>query len=98
MSELFKNITIEETKKLISQGAAIADIRDNNSYMQEHIENAIHLSNDNISDFILHGDFEKPLVVYCYHGHSSQNAAHFLAEQGFEEVYSMIGGYTEWTP
>jgi thiosulfate sulfurtransferase len=36
------------------------------------------------------------MVVVCYHGHSSQQAAAWLAGQGFAEVYSLDGGFTEW--
>ncbi|MGO2076753.1 MAG: thiosulfate sulfurtransferase GlpE, partial [Pseudoalteromonas sp.] len=27
---------------------------------------------------------------------SSQGAANYLSEQGFEDVYSMDGGFTQW--
>ena len=40
---------------------------------------------------------DRPLVVYCYHGHSSQMAARFLVDQGFTEVYNLEGGYEAWT-
>lgn len=96
MQTLFQNITIEQAKELLSHGANIVDIRDEASFSTSHVEGAIHLTNDNLQDFIRENDLDKPLLVYCYHGHSSQNAAQFLAEQGFEEVYSVIGGYTEW--
>lgn len=92
----YQNITQEQAKELIKAGATIADIRDDASFVAAHISNAIHLTNENIQDFIHDNDLDKPLIVYCYHGHSSQQAAHFLHEQGFEEVYSLIGGYTEW--
>ena len=32
----------------------------------------------------------------CYHGVSSRNTAQFLVEQGFEEVYSVKGGFDGW--
>jgi len=35
-------------------------------------------------------------VVVCYHGHSSQPAAQYFAAQGFEDVYSMDGGFEVW--
>ena len=37
-----------------------------------------------------------PLVIYCYHGNSSQMVARFFAAQGFSEVYSVDGGYEAW--
>ena len=41
-------------------------------------------------------DFETPVVVVCYHGNSSQGAAQYLAQQGFETVFSMDGGFEAW--
>ncbi len=96
MSEL-QHISIEETKALLKEGAAIIDIRDEASFNTSHIEGAIHLSDANVQEFIRDSDLDKALIVYCYHGHSSQGAAQFLAEQGFENVYSMIGGYSAWS-
>ena len=34
-----------------------------------------------------------PVLVYCYHGISSQSAAEFLNQKGFEDVYSVDGGF-----
>ena len=36
------------------------------------------------------------IIIVCYHGMSSQGAASYLVEQGFEDVYSMDGGFTAW--
>jgi len=34
-----------------------------------------------------------PMVVCCYHGISSQGVAQFLVERGFDQVYSLEGGF-----
>ena len=39
---------------------------------------------------------DQAMVVVCYHGHSSQQAATWLAGQGFAHVYSLDGGFTDW--
>lgn len=94
----FKDISIEAAKNLIqTQAVTLADIRDSDSYNAGHIDGAIHVTNDNLQDFIRDSDLDLPLIVYCFHGHSSQPAAQFLSEQGFEEAYSLIGGYTLWS-
>ena len=41
-------------------------------------------------------DFEQPVLVMCYHGHSSQGAAQYLINQGYDEVYSVDGGFEGW--
>ncbi|SHI21105.1 thiosulfate sulfurtransferase GlpE [Ferrimonas marina] len=77
-------------------GVQIVDIRDPNAFAAGHIPGAVHLHNGNLADYILNAEFEDPLVVVCYHGISSQGAAGYLAEQGFEQVYSLDGGYEGW--
>ena len=36
------------------------------------------------------------LLVYCYHGNCSLNAAAYLIENGFKNVCSMSGGFEAW--
>ncbi|MGL4473575.1 MAG: thiosulfate sulfurtransferase GlpE [Shewanella sp.] len=74
----------------------IVDIRDSASFEQAHIPAAVNLTNDNLVDYIQQADLDAPLVVVCYHGMSSQNAANYLSEQGFDEVYSLDGGFSAW--
>lgn len=75
----------------------LVDIRDPSSFNQHHIEQSINLTNDNIHDFIRNADLDAPLVVVCYHGHSSQQAALYLHNQGFKTVYSLDGGFEAWS-
>jgi thiosulfate sulfurtransferase len=94
----FENISLDKAKEIIKQETTIiADIRDINSFKSGHIQGAIHLSSDNLQDFIQDNDPDHPVIVCCYHGHSSQPAAQYLSAQGFERVYSLIGGYTAWS-
>ena len=93
----FKQISVYEAKQLIEVGdITIFDIRDQEAYSTGHICNAINAEDIDINSFIIKGDKEKPLLVYCYHGHSSQSAAEHFVENGFANVYSLDGGYTAW--
>ena len=90
-------IEVQKVKEIMKNGSAtIVDIRDSASFQSGHIPNAIHLSDDTIQQFISNTDKMKPLVVYCYHGISSQGAAAYFSEQGFREVSSMTGGFEIW--
>ena len=94
---MFEHLSVEDAKSLLeSTTVTLVDIRDPDSYHAGHIEGAKHLSSDSLPEFLNQADFDMPLIVYCYHGHSSQPTAEFLAKQGFEKVYSLIGGYTAW--
>lgn len=92
----FECINIVQAEQLIAKGALVADIRDPQSYQQSHIDNAIHLSNDSLHEFIQSADMDAPLIICCYHGFSSQSAAGFLIQQGFDQVYSLDGGFELW--
>jgi thiosulfate sulfurtransferase len=89
-------ISSEEALALIESGAKVVDIRDPASFNAGHIPDSFNLSNDNLQDYIAAADMEIPLIVCCYHGISSQNAAQFLAHQGFEHVSSLNGGFEGW--
>ncbi|WP_027858110.1 thiosulfate sulfurtransferase GlpE [Marinobacterium jannaschii] len=92
----YRCIDSPEALALLQNGAAVADIRDPESYAQGHMPGAINVNNENLPDFIAAADMDKPLLVCCYHGISSQSAAQYLAHQGFDEVYSVNGGFEGW--
>lgn len=95
MSE-FKRIPPEQAQALREQGAVVVDIRDPQSFAAGHIRGSHHLDNHSLHGFISQADLDKPLIVSCYHGNSSQSAAAYLAGQGFSEVYSLDGGFELW--
>ena len=93
----YQRISIEDAKELIKDDdIAIIDIRDFNSFSSGHIQNAIHIEDLNIENFIQEKDKNKPILIYCYHGNSSQAAANFFYQNGFQLVYSMDEGYEGW--
>ncbi|QDE33028.1 MULTISPECIES: thiosulfate sulfurtransferase GlpE [Shewanella] len=95
----FKHLSINELIHMSSESSdiQIVDIRDAASFAAGHIEHAVNLNNENLAHFIADADMDKPLVVVCYHGMSSQSAASYLNEQGFDDIYSLDGGYSAWS-
>jgi thiosulfate sulfurtransferase len=98
-SRVFKRISIEEAKTLIESypELTIADIRDSKSYNLSNIKKSINLNNDNIKQFLRETRKETPLLIYCYHGVNSQEAANYFLREGFREVYSLDGGFSEFS-
>ncbi len=96
----FKRLSVSEAQALMEEhpaGVQVVDIRDDESYQAGHIKGALHLHNSNMQEFLLNADPEQPVLVCCYHGHMSQSAAAYLAEQGFAETFSLDGGYEAWS-
>lgn len=95
--EQFQHISVLQAQQLLLQpDAVLVDIRDPQSYALAHAEAAFHLTNDTMVTLMDEVDFEQPILVMCYHGVSSQGAAQYLANQGYEHVYSVDGGFEAW--
>lgn len=96
MSE-FQHINASELVSMLDEDTArIVDIRDAMSFQQGHISGATHLDNSTLEQFIASADPEQALVVCCYHGNSSQQAAAYLNSRGFRQTYSLDGGFALW--
>lgn len=95
--EQFVVISVEQAQQKLQQlGVALVDIRDPQSYATGHAEGAFHLTNETLQNFMQNNEFDTPVMVMCYHGNSSRGAAQYLLHQGFEEVYSIDGGFEAW--
>ena len=93
----FKTVTAEEAQRLIAtEQPLILDCRDVKHYRASHIDNAM-LVHEQLRDSLLKkGDKNQPLLIYCYHGHTSEHLAAIFCDFGFQQVYSLAGGYTDW--
>ena len=93
----FEHLSIASLQYLLNEKLiTLIDIRDQASFLAGHIAGALHIDNHNIESFLVETDHQLPLVVYCYHGNSSQGAADYFNQQGFDKTYSLDGGYTAW--
>ena len=94
----YKCIHVQEAQELINDpGTVIVDIRDKVSFQAGNIPNSINLSDDNIIDFLDSTDRKAPLLIYCYRGINSKDAAEYFVNNGFKSVFSLDGGYTEFS-
>ncbi|EMF7615575.1 thiosulfate sulfurtransferase GlpE [Providencia stuartii] len=95
--EQFETLTPAQAYQHWVDGTAIlVDVRDPQSFRARHASGAYHLTNETLSAFLAQTDYEQTIMVMCYHGHSSQGAAQYLINIGFESVYSINGGFEAW--
>ena len=94
---MYSELTPDEANTLIEkEEACIIDIRDGDSYSAGHISKAIQLDNASVEPFLENTDKETALIIYCYHGISSNSAASFFVDQGFSRVHHIVGGFEAW--
>ena len=95
--QTFIHMQVDELAQVLSHKShVVVDIRDANAFANGRISDAIHLTNESLAGFLREADPDAPVVVCCYHGHSSQQAAQFLVSQDFTRVYSLDGGFSQW--
>ena len=93
--------TIEATEALRlmnDQEAWIVDIRDANDYKVGHVPQARHIAfatlKDRLGELTKAGD--KPIILYCRTGATSQSACALLKKSNIANVYSLNGGLSGW--
>lgn len=81
------------------QGGVFVDLRDSAEFKQGHITGALHIPAAKLDDRL--GELEKfraaPIVLVCKMGQQAGTAGKKLKAGGFEQVYKMAGGMTEWS-
>lgn len=95
----YQHLSVTQLEALIQDKKTVnvVDTRDPQSFSLSTIEGAFNLNQNNLEQYISNIEANEPLVVCCYHGHSSQGVARYLSERGFNEVYSLDGGYEAYS-
>ena len=93
----YKTISVDDSEVLIKEAKPlILDCRDLKDYRVGHLEDALHVHEGLKESLVKKGDKERSLLIYCYYGHASEHLAEFFSDFGFEDVYSLAGGYSGW--
>lgn len=97
--QTYTEITQTEAKDLMDseEELVILDVRTEEEYMEGHIEEAVLLPLDEISDRAeeVLQDKDKMILVYCRSGRRSKPASEELVELGYTNVYE-FGGIIDW--
>jgi len=70
------------------------DVRENHQTLG--IPNAQYLDAKLLDDILGHWPKESPILVYCESGKRGMDAAQFLQDRGFAQVYFLEGGLEAW--
>lgn len=76
------------------QGLLLIDIRSKEELVFGALKGAIHLHGSALDEFIAEGP--RPVVFCCKSGGRSKKLVSRLAAQGWNQAYSLSGGWDEW--
>jgi rhodanese-related sulfurtransferase len=91
-------VSVSETMKRVKQGSALIDIREDNEWDEGHAKGAVHLGRGIIERDIvaMFPDKSAELILYCGGGYRSALSADNLQKMGYQNVFSMAGGWRAW--
>lgn len=92
------NVEASEAVKLINNDAVVVDIRSADAFSRGHIVNARNIPSDELDGKIdqLEKFKTKPVIAVCDNGITTNRAVNTLRSAGFESVYGLKGGMTNW--
>lgn len=89
---------VDAKEQLINNGAILIDVRTEEEYNARHIDGAILLPLDTISEEAVADVIETKdttIIVYCRSGNRSHQAMEQLKSLGYEDVYD-LGSIDNW--
>lgn len=100
VKQSINEISITDTKLMFENNEQfiLIDIREESEWNEKRIPNSIYIGKGIIEREIEETipDVDVKIVLYCGGGYRSVLSADNLLKMGYKNVYSMIGGITEW--
>jgi rhodanese-related sulfurtransferase len=81
--------------ELISGGAQVVDVRGDDEHAAGHVEGAVHIRLDRLTEQTAGLDRARPVVFYCRAGNRSEMPAYAFRASGWE-AYHIDGGILAW--
>jgi rhodanese-related sulfurtransferase len=89
---------VGEARDLIAEKVdiVILDVRTTPEFDSGHLEGAINIPVEELSQRLSELNQKDELLVYCRTGNRSTTAVRILRENGYDRIYHMDGGITAW--
>ena len=94
---IVKEIDVELAFQMQAQGDLIIDVREQHEWESGHATGATHHPKSQITT--LKDTFKnnnQTLILMCQRGVRSKTVADYLADLGYQKLYSVKGGLTAW--
>ena len=97
-SYTFETIKASDLQHMLnsSEKFTLVDIREADTYQRGHIAGAVNLPFSSFEEKYQQLKPDDKIVLVCYSGSTSQQAAQFLLEKGYKKVSSVAGGMEAW--
>jgi rhodanese-related sulfurtransferase len=86
MSDETHEVSRDEARKLVDDGAQLVDVRAEHEWEMGRIAGARHLPLAELAERVGELDRDRPVVLYCRGGNRSTMATEALAAEGYDAV------------
>ncbi|EXJ24390.1 Pyridine nucleotide-disulfide oxidoreductase [Alkalibacterium sp. AK22] len=83
-------------KQQVGESIQVVDVRSPKQYEKGHVDQAVSMPMPNLRQEAANLNRQQPTVVYCNKGVTSNTAQNVLLNLGFQEVYVLSGGNTNY--
>ena len=95
MGDEIREVSREEAKQMVGDGAQLVDVRADHEWEMGRIEGATHLPLADLAERAGEIDKDRPVVFYCRGGNRSTMAAEALGAEGYDTV-KLSEGIVGW--
>ena len=100
-SNAFSNLDVKSFAEKIMKDkeVIILDVRTPAEFAESAIKGAINIdvNASNFKEKVSTLDKEKSYLIYCRSGMRSVKACNLMAENGFNKMFNLLGGYQAWS-
>jgi len=91
-------LTVHELKKRLDRGdnLVVLDVRRKDEWNNGHIERALNIYVGHLEERLNEVPVNQPIAVICNVGHRASLGASILCQEGYQEVYNVLGSMTAW--
>jgi rhodanese-related sulfurtransferase len=92
-----RELTVEQVRERLAKNpdAVLMDVREDHEWEKEHAAEAIHLGKGILERDLerMFPEREQEIIMYCGGGYRSVLTAAAAKKMGYQNIFSLIGGY-----
>ncbi|MFV0558401.1 MAG: FAD-dependent oxidoreductase [Enterococcus sp.] len=89
----FQQVPVTKVRELVTSGAFILDVREENEFAEGHIVNAYNIPLTQFRERLTELPTNQPIYVHCLSSQRSYYVVRALNQLGFKAVYNIVGSF-----
>ena len=91
----FKQVSVDQVRQLVEDGATIIDVREQFEYEAGHVKNAKNIPMSVFREHLDEIPRNKPVYIHCLSGQRSYNVVRALTNLGYDNIYNIAGSFLD---